>query len=285
MIPLLALGVPANPTMAMLLGAFIIQGIQPGPFFISQYPNLFWGIIASMYIGNIMLLILNLPLIGMWVKILKIPYALLFPLIILFCIVGVYSLNNNVIEIIIMIIFGILGYFMKKFDYEAAPLVFALVLGPMLENTLHYRFPSIELAVEANGKNVMERIGGFRPDLILMDIRLSGVNSYELTRKIKFSHPNVIVIMFSSYDLPEYREAAFRSGADYFIPKESYTDLHFTRRIYNKPDVLWISKLKNKTYKDYLSVSGNILFNNLFFYIPRRIPMVPAISFLWYGIK
>jgi putative tricarboxylic transport membrane protein len=102
MIPLLALGVPASPTMAILLGAFIIHGIQPGPFFISQYPDLFWGVIASMYIGNIMLVILNLPLIGMWVRILRIPYVLLFPLIILFCLIGVYSLNNNVFEIFIL---------------------------------------------------------------------------------------------------------------------------------------------------------------------------------------
>jgi len=135
MIPLLALGVPANPTMAMLLGAFIIQGIQPGPFFISQYPNLFWGIIASMYIGNIMLLVLNLPLISMWVKILKIPYALLFPLIILFCIVGVYSLNNNVYEIFIMILFGFFGYILEKLDYPLAPFLLAMVLGPMMETS------------------------------------------------------------------------------------------------------------------------------------------------------
>ena len=135
MIPLLALGVPANPTMAMLLGAFIIQGVQPGPFFISQYPNLFWGIIASMYIGNIMLLVLNLPLIGMWVKILKIPYSLLFPLIILFCIVGVYSLNNNVYEIFIMILFGFFGYILEKLDYPLAPFLLAMVLGPMMETS------------------------------------------------------------------------------------------------------------------------------------------------------
>ena len=121
--------------MAMLLGALIIQGIQPGPFFISQYPDLFWGIIASMYIGNILLLVLNLPLIGMWVKILKIPYSLLFPLIILFCIVGVYSLNNNVYEILIMILFGFFGYILRKLEYPLAPFLFAMVLGPMMETS------------------------------------------------------------------------------------------------------------------------------------------------------
>ena len=136
MIPLLALGVPASPTMAILLGAFIIHGIQPGPFFISQYPDLFWGVIASMYIGNIMLVILNLPLIGMWVRLLRIPYVLLFPLIILFCLIGVYSLNNNVFEIFILILFGFFGYLLKKMEYSLAPFILAMVLGPMMETSL-----------------------------------------------------------------------------------------------------------------------------------------------------
>ena len=135
MIPLIALGVPASPTMAMLLGALIIQGIQPGPYFIAQYPDLFWGLIASMYIGNVMLLILNLPLIGMWVKILTIPYSLLFPLIILFCLVGVFSLNNNMWEVVIMILFGVIGYILKKMDYPLAPFLLAMVLGNMMETS------------------------------------------------------------------------------------------------------------------------------------------------------
>lgn len=135
MIPLIALGVPASPTMALLLGALIIQGIQPGPYFITQYPDLFWGVIASMYVGNVMLLILNLPLIGIWVKILTIPYTLLFPLIILFCLVGVYSLNNDVWEVVIMIFFGGLGYVLKKMDYPLAPFLLAMVLGNMMETS------------------------------------------------------------------------------------------------------------------------------------------------------
>jgi putative tricarboxylic transport membrane protein len=122
--------------MAMLLGALIIYGMQPGPMLIKQHPDLFWGAVTSMYIGNVMLLVLNLPLIGLWVKILKIPYPVLFPLILLFCLIGVYSLNNNVAEIGLMLVFGGLGYLMKKFDYEAAPLVLALVLGPMMEHAL-----------------------------------------------------------------------------------------------------------------------------------------------------
>lgn len=133
LVPLLALGIPATVSMAVLLGAFIIHGIQPGPFLISKHPDLFWGTIASMYIGNGMLLILNLPLIGIWVKILKVPYNILFPLIIVLCFLGVYSLNNNIHEILIMLIFGLFGYLMRKFDFEGAPFLLALVLGQMLE--------------------------------------------------------------------------------------------------------------------------------------------------------
>jgi putative tricarboxylic transport membrane protein len=133
LVTLLSLGIPANVSMAVLLGAFIIHGIQPGPLLISKHPELFWGTIASMYIGNGMLLILNLPLIGIWVKILKVPYNILFPLILLFCFLGVYSLNNNIYEILIMVIFGVFGYLMRKFEFEGAPFLLAMVLGPMLE--------------------------------------------------------------------------------------------------------------------------------------------------------
>ncbi len=135
-IPLLTLGIPSNAVMALMLGALMIQGVQPGPSLIAKNPQLFWGVVASMYIGNIMLLVLNLPLIGLWVKILKVPYTILFPLILLFCIVGTYTLNNNIYDILIMIVFGIVGYFMKKYDFEAPPLVLALVLGPIMENSL-----------------------------------------------------------------------------------------------------------------------------------------------------
>jgi putative tricarboxylic transport membrane protein len=134
--PLLTLGIPSNAIMAMLLGCLMIHGIQPGPLLIKNHAPLFWGVIGSMYIGNVMLLILNLPLIGIWVKILKVPYPILFPLILLFCLIGAYSLNNNVMEILIMIVFGVLGYLMKKFVYEGAPLVLAFVLSPMIENAL-----------------------------------------------------------------------------------------------------------------------------------------------------
>ncbi len=132
-IPLLTLGIPCNAVMAILLGALMIHGLQPGPLLMTKAPDLFWGTIVSMYIGNVMLLVLNLPLIGLWVKVLKVPYYLLYPLILLFCLIGAYSLNNNVGDVLVMLVFGIVGYLMRKFRYDGAPLVLALVLGPMLE--------------------------------------------------------------------------------------------------------------------------------------------------------
>lgn len=136
MIPLFTLGIPANSVIAVLLGAFMIHGLQPGPMFISKYPDIFWGTIVSMYLGNAMLLILNLPLIPLWVKVLKVPYSILFPLILIFCLIGVYSLNFSQVEIALMTGFGVLGYFMRKFKFEMAPLILALVLGPMMESNL-----------------------------------------------------------------------------------------------------------------------------------------------------
>ena len=135
-IPLLSLGIPANAVMALLLGALIIHGIQPGPLMMKHHPDIFWGTVASMYLGNLLLLFLNLPLIGIWVRLLKVPYPFLFPLILLFCLIGSYSLNNSIVDVVIMIIFGFIGYFFRKFRYEGAPLVLALVLGPMMENSL-----------------------------------------------------------------------------------------------------------------------------------------------------
>jgi putative tricarboxylic transport membrane protein len=135
-IPLLTLGLPSNAVMAILLGSMLVHGMQPGPMLIKEQPALFWGAVTSMYIGNAMLLVLNLPLIGLWVKILRIPYRLLFPLILLFCLVGVYSLNNNPAEVGIMVAFGAVGYFLRKFRYPLAPAILALVLGPMLEKSL-----------------------------------------------------------------------------------------------------------------------------------------------------
>jgi putative tricarboxylic transport membrane protein len=136
LVPMLSLGIPTGASTALLLGALMIHGIRPGPMLITDAPEIFWGVVASLYVGNVMLLVLNLPLIGLWVKILKIPYHFLFSLILLLCIVGSYITNNNPYDVIIMVIFGLIGYLMKKFDYEAAPLVLALVLGPMMETAL-----------------------------------------------------------------------------------------------------------------------------------------------------
>jgi len=135
-IPLLTMGIPANVVMAIFLGALLIHGIKPGPLLLKNHPQLFWGVIGSMYIGNAMLLLLNLPLIGIWLKILKIPYSVLFPLILLMCVIGVYSVHNNMVEIIIMLVFGVVGYLMRKFKYEGAPLILAFVLCPLFENAL-----------------------------------------------------------------------------------------------------------------------------------------------------
>ncbi len=136
MIPLLSLGIPSNPITALLLGALIIQGIQPGPLFISQRPDLFWGVVAAMYIGNVMLLVLNLPLIGLWVQMLRIPYRFLFPIIVLLAMVGTYSANKNVFDIWVMLGFGVLGWLLRKLEYDIAPFVLAFVLAPLLEQSL-----------------------------------------------------------------------------------------------------------------------------------------------------
>jgi len=135
-IPLLTLGIPPSAVMAILLGALIIHGLQPGPLLMTQNPDIFWGIVCSMYVGNVMLLILNLPLVGLWVQVLRIPYRVLFPMIVLFCLIGVYSINNSVFDLYVMVAFGLLGYLAKKVGYEPAPLVLAIVLGPMMENNL-----------------------------------------------------------------------------------------------------------------------------------------------------
>jgi len=135
-IPLFSLGIPANVIMALLLGALMIHGLRPGPLLLKQNPEIFWGTLASMYVGNAMLLALNLPLIGIWVKVLKIPYRTLFPLILLFCLIGAYSVGTNIFDIFVMLFFGVLGYILRKFNYEPAPLILAFVLGPMLEQNL-----------------------------------------------------------------------------------------------------------------------------------------------------
>ncbi|MBU1443712.1 MAG: tripartite tricarboxylate transporter permease, partial [Gammaproteobacteria bacterium] len=135
-IPLLTLGIPGNPVMALMVGAMTIHNIQPGPQVMTSNPELFWGLIASMWIGNLMLVILNLPLIGMWVKLLSIPYRWLFPAIVLFCAIGVYSTNNNTFDVWMVAVFGVIGYAFIKLGCEPAPLLLGLILGPMMEENL-----------------------------------------------------------------------------------------------------------------------------------------------------
>ena len=135
-IPMLTLGIPSNPVMALMIGAMVIQGIQPGPSVITEQPALFWGIIVSMWIGNLFLVILNLPMVGMWVKIVSVPYQYLFPAILVFCGIGVFSLNNTEFDVYLMALFGVVGYLFVKLDCEPAPMLLAFILGPMMEEYL-----------------------------------------------------------------------------------------------------------------------------------------------------
>jgi putative tricarboxylic transport membrane protein len=132
-VPMLALGVPSGPIPAVMIAAMMVHGIAPGPLLISQQPELFWGFIASMYVGNLVLLILNLPLVGIFVNLLRIPYPLLYPAILIFCVLGVYAVSGSVVDVGIMTVMGGLGYLLRKFDFETAPVVLGLVLAPMME--------------------------------------------------------------------------------------------------------------------------------------------------------
>jgi putative tricarboxylic transport membrane protein len=135
-IPLLTLGIPSNPVMALMIGAMIIHGIQPGPQIMTAKPDLFWGMIASMWVGNLLLVVLNLPMIGMWVKLLTLPYRFLYPAILIFCCIGVYSINNAVMDVYMAALFGFIGYTFLKLECEPAPLLLGFVLGPMMEENL-----------------------------------------------------------------------------------------------------------------------------------------------------
>src|SRR5438034_915520 len=132
-IPLLTLGIPGNASIALIFAALLIHGIRPGPLLVAQQPQLFWGLIASMYIGNVMLLVLNLPLIRVWVRLLQVPYGLLAPFIIVFVLVGAYSVNNSAFDVGVAVAFGLVGYVLRKLHFEPAPLVLAMILGPQLE--------------------------------------------------------------------------------------------------------------------------------------------------------
>ena len=127
------MGIPPNPVMALMLGAMTIHGIVPGPKVMTERPDLFWGMIASMWLGNLMLIVINLPLIGIWVKFLQIPYRWLYSIILVFCCIGVYTVNNTTADVVIMAVFGLFGYFLTKIRCEPAPLILGFILGPMLE--------------------------------------------------------------------------------------------------------------------------------------------------------
>jgi putative tricarboxylic transport membrane protein len=135
-IPLLTLGIPPNAVMALMVGAMTIHGIIPGPQVMTKQPELFWGMIASMWLGNLMLVIINLPLVGVWVSLLRVPYRLLYPSIIVFCCIGIYSINNSPTDVVISAVFGLFGYWLSKHEFEPAPLVLAFVLGPLMEENL-----------------------------------------------------------------------------------------------------------------------------------------------------
>jgi putative tricarboxylic transport membrane protein len=135
-VPMLALGLPTGPVTAVLMAALLIKGIAPGPQLVTEHPEVFWGFVASMYVGNLMLLALNLPLVGLFVTVLRIPYAYLYPLIVMFCIVGVYLVNNSVVDVWIMLIMGVVGYVLRKLDFDPAPLVLGLVIAPTFELSL-----------------------------------------------------------------------------------------------------------------------------------------------------
>jgi putative tricarboxylic transport membrane protein len=135
-VPMLALGIPTGPVTAVLIAALLIHGVPPGPTLVNDHPSVFWGFVASMYVGNVMLLALNLPLVGVFVNLLRIPYAYLYPLIIMFCVIGVYEVNNSIVDVWIMLLMGVVGYGLKKFGFDPAPLVLGLVIAPIFEMSL-----------------------------------------------------------------------------------------------------------------------------------------------------
>jgi len=135
-IPLLTLGIPCNAAIAMIYAGLLVQGVTPGPFLISEHPDVFWGVIASMYIGNVMLLILNLPLVGVWVQLLKVPFGILGPIIVLLTAIGTYSLANESFNIVLLLIFGVIGYILRKLNFEPGPMIMAFILAPLIENSL-----------------------------------------------------------------------------------------------------------------------------------------------------
>jgi putative tricarboxylic transport membrane protein len=138
MIPFLGLGIPTGPATAVMMIALLIHGVRPGPLFISEQPQLFWSLVASMYIGNMILVILNLPLVGLFINLLRVPFRILFPIILLICLVGTYAVNSSIVELIILLVCGVLGYLFRKLDFDAAPFILSIIIGPSLENAFRW---------------------------------------------------------------------------------------------------------------------------------------------------
>jgi putative tricarboxylic transport membrane protein len=178
-VPMLSLGIPTGPITAVLIGALMIHGVPAGPQLVTEHRDLFWGFVASMYVGNLMLLLLNLPLVGIFVSVLRIPYSFLYPLIIMFCIVGVYEVNNSIVDVWIMLIMGLLGYVLRKFDFDPAPLVLGLVIAPIFEQSMR------QALIMSNGNYFIFFERPISLGLLLVSFALLGLSglSYILKRR------------------------------------------------------------------------------------------------------
>ncbi|MDR7868375.1 MAG: tripartite tricarboxylate transporter permease [Sporomusaceae bacterium] len=178
-IPLLTLGIPANASIAMIFAALLVQGVTPGPFLIQEHPDLFWGVIASMYLGNVILLVLNLPLVGLWVQLLKVPFGILGPLIVMFTVVGCYSLANDMFNVYVFIAFGVIGYILRKLRFDPGPLIMAFVLAPLIENSLRQ---SLLLSAGSMAIFVTRPISG---TLMALFAAIVAAQAYKAVRKRK----------------------------------------------------------------------------------------------------
>jgi putative tricarboxylic transport membrane protein len=176
-VPMLALGIPTGPITAVLIGALMVHGVNSGPQLVSEHPDIFWGFVASMYVGNLMLLALNLPLVGLFVTVLRIPYAYLYPLIIMFCIVGVYEVSHSVVDVYIMLLMGALGYALKKFSFDPAPLVLGLVISPIFEQSLR------QSLIMSNGDYTIFFVRPIALGLVLLSALMLVLSAYTFMMK------------------------------------------------------------------------------------------------------
>ncbi|HET7847928.1 MAG TPA: tripartite tricarboxylate transporter permease [Pseudolabrys sp.] len=175
-VPMLALGIPTGPVPAVLMGALMVHGVSPGPQLVTEHRDVFWGFVASMYVGNLMLLALNLPLVSLFVSVLRIPYSYLYPLIIMFCIVGVYEVNHSIVDVWIMMIMGLLGYALRKFNFDPAPLVLGLVIAPILEQSLR------QSLIMSNGNYMIFFNRPIALSLLLVSAGLLALSAYAFVR-------------------------------------------------------------------------------------------------------